>query len=50
MGDDNIIEIEAEQSLLKKSIEEARRLSDRSDVLVRASRQDPRPEHPYMTK
>ena len=50
MGDENITEIEAEQSLLKKSIEEVRRLSARSDVLVNASRQDQRPEHPYTSK
>lgn len=38
MGDEAVAEIEAEQSLLAKSIEEARRLSARSDTLMNAAR------------
>lgn len=38
MGDDTVAEIEAEQSMLVKSIEEARQLSARSDVLMEYAR------------
>jgi hypothetical protein len=38
MGEEAVAEIEAEQSLLANSIEEARRLSARSDTLMDAAR------------